>query len=252
MRGPVKLTLLGIVAYGLFLLATLPASLAVSALPEDLPVQLSGVSGSLWQGRARQLGIGPQALGELRWALRPWALLGGRAGGELQLRGPWVEGRAELDVGLGGRLRLREGRFRAPAQLVQELQALPVELGGQLFLRVDELVLEPGAPLPRLKAELVWAQAGISAPYPMALGEYSLDLESRDGGIQGRLSERDGPFRASGNLLLREDGRYQLTLRLVPDRNTPPELRDGLRLLGRPDARGAVTIRQQGSLAALF
>lgn len=252
MSGRVKLTLLGIIAYGLFLLATLPASLVAAALPDDLPVRLSGVDGSLWHGRARQLSVGRQALGELAWTLRPWTLLRGRIGGELQLRGPWVEGLAELHIGVDGRLHLREGRFRAPAELVRRLQPLPAELEGQLFLQVEELMLERGAALPRVKAKLVWAQAGLSAPYPMALGEYSLDLESREAGIEGRISERGGPLRASGNLLLREDGRYQLTLRLAPHRNTPLELRDGLKLLGRPDARGAVTIREQGSLAALF
>lgn len=251
MRRHWKLIALGALAYGVFLIATVPAGLALSAVQGLAPVEFGGLQGTLWNGRVRAVAWEGKALGALEWQVRPAGLFTGRIPADLRISGPLLDGKGRLAAKIGGGLELRETQLRATPALIQQLAALPLELGGEFFLRLDSLSVDAGT-LPVVDGEVVWKGARVLAPLATALGDYRVDLETRENGIHGTITDQGGPFRTSGNLLVRPDGQYQLTLRLVPDTNTPAELRDGLKLLGRPDARGAVTVRQQGRLSALL
>lgn len=251
MRRAWKLIVLGVLAYVAFLAASVPAGLALSPLQQQLPVEFAGIDGTFWNGRARSVAWDGQALGGLEWRLHPAGLITGSLPADVRLSGPLVNGEGRVAAGLGGSLEARETRLRVSPALVQQLGALPVEIGGDFFLRLETLHLAEGV-LPTVTGEVIWREARLTAPFAATLGDYRLALETRENGIHGTITDQGGPFRTSGNLLVRPDGQYQLTLRLVPDANTPADLRDGLKFLGRPDARGAVTLRQQGRLSGLL
>ncbi|MCW9089051.1 MAG: type II secretion system protein N, partial [Gammaproteobacteria bacterium] len=77
--------LLGLVAYGLFLLLLFPAhfawSFAAEPLRQQLPqIEIAGVSGRLWQGEAVSVRYNSRQVGRLQWRLKPLSLLSGKLG----------------------------------------------------------------------------------------------------------------------------------------------------------------------------
>ena len=68
--------LTGVAAYLVFLLTAVPASLVVNQFADSLPVKISNVSGTLWNGRAGSVDTGRDLiLKNLHWSFLPWRLL---------------------------------------------------------------------------------------------------------------------------------------------------------------------------------
>src|SRR5262245_49289954 len=79
------LVALGIGAYVLFALITLPARIALQWLaPEDVAV--AGVSGTLWKGGAQVVQIRDAQLGSVEWDLHVLALFTARMSADVKLK----------------------------------------------------------------------------------------------------------------------------------------------------------------------
>jgi hypothetical protein len=99
-----SIALLGIAAYAVFLLATMPARWALSQLALPPALVLSDVSGTVWRGAA-QASVAPGAsdgAAELRWHFLPARLVSGRLAFALEASGPALDGRAEIARAVGG------------------------------------------------------------------------------------------------------------------------------------------------------
>src|SRR5689334_9572183 len=80
---------IGIGAYIAFALSSFPAGTAYSWFaPAGL--QLQGLEGTLWSGRAAAASIGELSLHDIRWSVHAWQLLLGRVAADV---------RAQLDEG---------------------------------------------------------------------------------------------------------------------------------------------------------
>jgi hypothetical protein len=117
MNRAVRLGLLGLVAFGLALVAQVPAAWLVHWNRDRIPdnVTLSGIEGTLWHPRVNRIAVGLPGGGllqagpaELR--VRPLGLLGGKleTAFEAEALGGQAAGRAT--VGLGGQWRVPEAR----------------------------------------------------------------------------------------------------------------------------------------------
>src|SRR5262245_30208174 len=78
---------LGLGAYIVFALVTLPAQLITDRLARQ-GVSMIGVQGTVWSGRAEAVQVANLNLGMLRWSLRPLALLTARAGADISVKRP--------------------------------------------------------------------------------------------------------------------------------------------------------------------
>ena len=63
----------GVAAFLVCLVAMMPAQQLASRLPAG--VELGGVDGTIWSGKARSLAVNGRPLGALDWSCRPWPLL---------------------------------------------------------------------------------------------------------------------------------------------------------------------------------
>lgn len=138
---------LGIGLCLIWIVVLAPASVLAN-LASHHGLQLQGVTGSLWSGRAEsaRLQLAPakgQALvfdlGALSWRLQPWALLTLSACVELesQLNAQQFKGLACR--ALGGKVHLSDVRINLPASFLRLMA--PVEARGQVMLALDELSL---------------------------------------------------------------------------------------------------------------
>lgn len=230
------------------LVAWFPARWAVRLAGDRLqPLALRGVSGSVWNGHARQLSWAGRPLGALDWTLAR-ALLLGRVDGSVRLDGP--------DWRVSGRFRrLDAERWQlADVHAHAQLAALPLSLhglspAGALDAALPRVRLRAGWP-EVLQGRIEWhdASLGDASGRTVALGNLYARL-SDDAGTRllGELGDDgSGPVRLRGEAELSPLG-WRVDARL-----TPSDPGAGWRaLLGRfgpMDANGRLVLERQGGL----
>lgn len=207
-----RFALVGAAAYVLFLLLTAPAAKLLPWLQPHMPgVQVSGVSGSLWSGRAQLLQAGAVQLDEVRWHWRPLALFGGalEVSVDAALDGQPLQAHAGTGLFSGPYLADVTGRLQA-ADLLYLAGMRGAELAGQLDFDIDR-VTGIGNPFPAVAGRVAWAPARVQAPLDLDLGQVQVQTRIEDGVTRGQLSAIGGALVVNGDVTFSPDGSYQLT-----------------------------------------
>lgn len=224
--------LAGVIAYLIFLLATLPAAYAVGWLQRRVPqLEITGVSGSVWSGNARDIVFSGQSWGRMHWSFDWTGLFTGHPGYRLALQ--------DSDVSLRGRvaggsqnLLLRDIHGHLNVQRLSSWLPLPQgAVSGNLELQLARVTVVDDRPtsatgvINLVSTRLAW-------PQPVTLGNYQLKLVTRpDSRIDGTLLDTSGPLMLRGNLTLRPDGHYDVAGTLASRDASDTALNNLLRLL---------------------
>jgi len=252
MKRVVGYVVLGLLAYVAFLIATLPAEQALVQLKAQLPAETktlraAGLSGSIWSGRADVLEVAGQRLDKVRWQLKPWSMLGGKLGLVLFLDGKEIAGQADLVVSQDGTVALADVDLRLPADRLSTMFKLPVGLGGQFTVKLDNAQLQ-GNQLQRINGVVGWQRAAVIEPLAQTLGEYTATLTSDESGIKADVKDVSGPLQLAGEATLTPDGRYAFNGTVLVRDRSQAMLVQGVQALGRPGADGRVPIKYSGRL----
>ncbi len=244
-----RLLLLGIGSYLLFLVVTFPAAYAYKAISGRLNgVSLSGIEGTLWSGSARHLQAGKIQLQEIHWQVRFWPLLMGRAELALDSRDKGMNFETYLGSTLGGKRYLRQLQGRFPVAAVQRMTPYPVPvLDGELVFEGVDVALAEGK-LVEGEGVARWQNAAIKMGTPIPLGSFSLELKTEGQQIGGQLRDTGGPLQAEGSVAVTPDGAYHFKGVFTP-RDGSSDLARKLRMLGAPDASGGYTLEYSGKLS---
>ncbi len=238
--------LLFLVAFVLFLVATMPARFALQYLPANLPLRLLGVDGTVWHGQAAQALWQNRPIGSLEWRLHPLPLLLGKLSADFIVDGDGISARGKAVASGDQTVVLTDTRIDAELErlpLPQNLMATP---GGKGHADIRLARIENRWPT-ELDADVVWSPATLLAPFELELGKATLKLGSNGDTLSGDLRS-NGALNSKGKLTLSKAGAFSANVRIAPTDETPRELRDMLPMIGRPDSRGAVTIRQSMQL----
>ncbi len=228
-----------------------PASLAYRYVADRLgPVRLDDVSGSVWDGRARQLVAFGVALGPLAWRVSPWSVLSNRPQGELVLDGDEIEARARF-LREAGTITLREVDARFPAVLLGPALDIPaLKLTGTVALRASEAVLVDGL-LTRAEGLADWRDVGVSGAAQARLPGVRVQFATAsDGWIAAEITDLGGPLAIAGSVKLR-DGRYisETTFEL---REPNAQIAEALAWVGQRTPSGGSHLRIEGQLHRLY
>lgn len=254
------LVVFGLLVYLVALVLTFPAERAYSHWQAseyaNKAVALSGISGSVWSGKAALAMVQGQPLEGVEWTLRPWSLLFGQVGlswrfrlPETQEKGAQGYGRGTTALGLDGSVAFDSLEARLPAGMIaRAANAGALRPTGSVNLNLHD-VLWDGKGLRSATGRVVWSDAGISLLKPVALGDQSITLETADDVVKGVLSDGGGPLSLDGLLTLSPDGKYTFNGSLSA-RNAP-DLENALRSMGRAGADGRIKLKRSGTLASL-
>jgi general secretion pathway protein N len=187
---------LALVLWLIFVVSQIPAVWGAYAMTRSGQLALSGVSGTLWSGRASLASFKADgidySLGQLYWKLKPWSLLTLTPCADIvtELDRQHIEG--EVCAGISGNLALRDATISAPAALLQP--ALPLSIDGQLSVSIHHMQVQ-GDYLQNLEGNLSWTAAQIhNGNNWMALGSYAAQLtDDERGGIMAEVFHLDGP-----------------------------------------------------------
>ena len=244
------LVVLGVAAYIVFALATLPASIITSRLTR-LGINATGVSGTAWNGRAQVLQTGAANFGSVTWNLHPLQLFTARLAADVQLTRRDGFAKTGLLISPSGRATFSQLTASIP------FSALPSTLfpggwNGTLNLKLSELTIDHGWPVTAVGTVEALDLTG-PARKPTNVGSYKIVLPAPSQTpakdvLAGALTDTGGPLQITGTLQLKADRSYLVEGLVATRPDTPRDVADSLQYLGAPDAQG----RRQFSLAGTF
>ena len=209
-------------------------------------IALSGISGSVWRGTARQANVSGLYLGELRWRLRPLDLVRARASFDIDASpaGGVLDG--NVAIGIGGDVYLADTRTALPLDAITTLLQMP-GLRGTATADIERLHLSDGLPV---AADGNAEVRGLVLPLvsPQTIGGYRIEFFTQEDGVVASVEDTDGVVDIAGRLLLSDDRSYEFLGQLAPKPETPSNVADQMRFLGSPNARGQYELRLEGTL----
>jgi len=253
MSSKVSLIALGVGVYLAIAIVSFPASVAERWFAPDA-LQLAGVEGTVWRGRAAHGAVSGFGFANLEWQLDPVALVTGRLDvtAETDFAGGAASARLEAS---GSRLVLTE--VEAVVNLLAFRALLPLgEVRGDASLALERLELVDGWPV-AVQGEI--AISGLAMPpiVPMPdvtripLGNYVAQFtpSGEPGTISALIRDQGGPLELTGHLTLTADRNYILDTLIRPRADAPSVLVQGLELVtAPPNAEGFRKFVEQGTL----
>jgi general secretion pathway protein N len=247
--------LLGVAAYLLFVLLSVPASVLNRYLLQNAEtaadLRLQQVRGTVWRGEAQQAMLGRTSLGRLTWNLNSLGLLVGNLDMDVHLKDDTAQGGGNVALGLGGKLTLQDIEARLAAEKLNGLfHGLPVSIGGNLHGIFNELEFKKNEVL-RARGRVVWQQAALVSPQNVELGDILIVAEPFSKNTRLTITDQSetGQLKIKLKLDVQYNGKYRWEGTLTPRNNDQQKLAEFLRFLGRPDSTGNYWISRSGQLA---
>lgn len=188
---------LGLVLFLVFAIANIPATWGGYFLTRGTGLALSGVTGTLWNGRASLASLRTEvreySLGQLSWQLRPLSLLTLSPCATVATRLPQQQFDGEICAAPSGALQVRDADISVPSVLLQT--HLPIPIQGQFSSHIDQLQLR-GNVLQSLKGNLTWNGARVNTGTNwLDIGSYAAELaDNGNNGIKAQFFQLAGPI----------------------------------------------------------
>jgi general secretion pathway protein N len=211
MKAWPQLLAAGVAAYALFFVSALPATKVLPYVQQSLPeIDVQGVSGTVWSGRAARLSAGAVTLDSVTWHWRPLGLFKGAVefAVEAGLGGQPFAARVGTDLFGGHYVSDVVGRISASDLLYMSGMNM-ARLAGGFDIHIDR-VEGIGAGLPAAAGTVSWSPAKVLEPMALDLGKVHLETRIEDGRTLGNLAADGGALLFSGELQASPDGNYRI------------------------------------------
>ncbi len=244
------LSILFIVAFMVFLVALMPASIALQLASTYLPkqLQIGEVGGTIWQGNASAVRYQQHTFKKVNWDITPLGLLTGSVKGEFKLGAvrefdaPY--GKGSFTYGLtDNALALDNTQLRAQAESVIAALNLPMPLKTKGQIQLNLASAATGEPY----CDVLTGSIRTNNISVQGLQGW-IDIEQ----INGKLSCKSGAVALSvteknplGLQLEAEMGKggAKVSGFVKPDATMPKQVHDAVKFLGRPDQSGRYPLR---------
>ncbi len=243
----------GIVAYFVFLIATVPAAPVIGLYKDHIPVTISNVSGTLWSGRAGAVSTNNNlTLKNVEWSFLPWRLL--LASITISVNAEFKNNpiQTRLSTGLSGNLSVDDLDMKLDAADMASLVSLPLgELSGMLQLRIDNAYIEQGL-VPRVNGTLTWNQASVTIAESADLGNVSVLINENDESpLSASISNKGGHLALKGSFTTSAQGDYSLQLSMKPNATASSNLSSSIAMFARKQGNGEFILNNKGNLKQL-
>lgn len=239
------LVIAGAVTFVAALVIAFPARLAWQwAAPPG--VALQGISGSIWNGRAREASAGGLYLSDVHWRFHPLAVLAGRI--EYAVSGAPVAGfmEADLSIRAGGAIGLENVMASLPIAALDPFIEV-AGLDGVVNVEIERLLIRDGLPV-GADGTITLSNLVIRPLASSVLGDYQATVATVDDVVRGEVGDLSGVLDVTGSVELRPDRTYAFTGLIGTRPGAPQEVERQLQYLGSADAEGRRSFRLEGQL----
>lgn len=249
MKIVLKWFIFGLMVFLIALIYTIPAHLIFPHLPSK--VHISRLNGTLWNAHATDFSVNDFFLSRINWRIQPLYLLTGRLKTRVDFSHSDMSGSGDIILGYRS-LSLENFSVTGNSSIIDPyINKLGASIDGKFDLSLESLDISHPGPQ-NAQGRLVVFDTHISSPADLSLGNIELDLEQKGDSVVAKLINSDSnTLKLSGSAKINPQWRYSSDIRISPTRTTQDALRQTLTLLGRVDARGAVTVQHQGKIPLL-
>lgn len=251
-RWPIY-ALVGLLGYGVFMLAYFPAANLLALAGDQVPggLRAAQTEGTLLAGSAKNLRLGHGTIQSLTWRWRPLALFTGRWEYALAVREPGLDLSAMVSLDSARAIRITGLQGQAALERVAALASpYPLLLDGDLTLQMEELCLDPTGIPNAARGTIQLSDTRTSIGRAFALGDFYATFTTADKIIRGEIKDTGGPLDLTGTLTHDPDGRYGFSGELGVRDESNAELRQILGILGQPGTDGKWPLELTGSLGS--
>ena len=226
------------------LVVTFPARIAYQWVSSPL-IAMSGISGSVWSGKAREFSTNGVYLRDLEWRVLPFQLLTGKIA--YSISASPVSGFFESDIaiGLDGTATLTDLSAALPLQMVEGAVKVP-GLRGQASLQFERVQLVHGRAA-AMDGSVAIADLVVPIVHRGSLGGYKAEFFTQNNGIMASVEDTDGVIDLAGSLQIKPDASYSFVGQVLTKPNTPDAVIQQMRFLGPANERGQRELRLEGA-----
>lgn len=222
MKPVLKLSLLGVASYLVFLVLLTPVAKVFPWLqPHFEDIELYGAQGSVWFGQAALIESDLLRLQDVHWNWQPGALLTGHLEFSLQAN---LDGQAvQTHIGtslLGNQYLSHVQGLVSADELLYWLDIRGAELQGMLDLQLDHVQWGAGQ-IPLISGRIRWSPATLMQPISLSLGVVDIQMQPSEDGSAGTLEAKEGVLQAIGELALSSDGVYRINADIKKNGTVP-------------------------------
>lgn len=256
----IKFSLIGLLAYVLFLLLRFPASAVVSRV-DTRPAVLSGISGSVFNGEVdtitmpnNALPTGPEQflIENVGWRFSPTKLFSGAGGASISFDAYNGHGEGQVAQTFSGASQVSDFRYVTDADGINVLLDPLAEVAGQLAIDVADLTLRNQL-LESFTGMIEWRGTQILRPVPARLGTVEISIEPDEAESHvATVAASGGELTISGTVRVALNGDFSTDLLIQPDPSASRELTDMLRAMARPSSDGSFRVRRNGNFKRMM
>ncbi len=238
----------GIGFFIVFVLVLIPAQVLSIPLNKISGLEVEGISGKIWQGRASSVNYRGIHLGQAEWDISAVSLLLFKLSLDISIQGE----NSDLTAYLSFRPSSVEAenlKARFPASWIPALAKSPFQAQGKMLIRMKRVNLSKKSP-PYLYGALSWQQARLKTPFSSEaqLGTINIGITTEKKWLVGNMQSAQGPMDLKATLRFKYPKKIDLK-GSVADK-LPSEL-DGFFRLFAKKTKGRLTFKYQGVLPKL-
>lgn len=237
------LVIIGALTLIVALIVTFPARIAYRLVSSPF-LAMNGISGTVWNGSAREFSTNGVYLRKLEWQMRPLRLFSGKA--VYVVSGSPASGffDCEVSISLGGSLTLTGLKASMPLQMFERAVGVP-GLRGNASLQLERLELANGR---AVSADGIIDIENLVVPMISrgSLGGYRAEFYTQNNGILASIEDADGVVDLAGTLSLKSDKSYEFLGYVTPTSRTSETLEQRLRFLPKTDQPNQYEMRLEG------
>ena len=243
--------LAGVLAYFILLIYTIPAAPLYRLIESDLPgIRVYAISGSIWRGEAAEVETSKLRLQQVSWSFNGWRLLLAEAAFDFEARFEDAPVTAQIGVGIGGAVHVRDLDTTLDAATLAKLAVLPMgEVTGDVNIAIESASWSKGS-VPEISGVIDWKKATITVAETAQLGDVSIKLyEADESPLSADIANSNGQLIINGNLSTQADGKYTLMLQLKPGPGASSNLISSLAMFAKRRPDGVYVVNNSGMLS---
>ncbi len=209
-----KYTMVGIIFFAIFSIATAPATFVTNTvLDEKAPIKLYNVSGSIWSGKAGVMQIGDKQLQKFEWDLSALSLLFGtiKLDFSFKIKSSSATGTVGISSFGSGDITIEDTKLNIKSDDVPYVLPIPepLKLVGPLAVDIEEIEISEEMIPTYAVAQAQWRKStAVIGDKNYDLGEFDLEAYTEDDKVFITIKDlkKDGPIEAKLNTEINDDG----------------------------------------------